>query len=143
MSAKTFLKVHFYNTDEMGVVHHANYIRWFETGRVEYLRSVGITLNEMIEDGYLFPITEIQAKYLHSAKFDDDLEIETIAVALTKAKMEFNYKIRRVGEEKILVEGYSKNVFTNKITGKITRLPEKYFSKLEQAMKEELKFSGE
>ena len=138
MSVKTKLRVHFYDTDTMGVVHHANYMRWFETGRVEYLRSIGITLTEMMSDGILFPITEVRAKYLHSAKFDDDLELETTALELTKVKMEFNYKIRRQSDEKILVTGYSQNVFTNSATGKISRLPEKYFSKLEKAMIEEM-----
>ena len=130
---KTNLRVHFYDTDTMGVVHHSNYIRWFETGRVEFLRTLGIELNEMMDDGILFPIVEIQAKYLHSAKFDDELEIETTATALTKVKMEFNYKIRKVGDEKILVEGFSRNVFTDLKSGKIIRLPEKYLAKLEKA----------
>ena len=138
MSVKTFLRVHFYNTDEMGVVHHANYVRWFETGRVEYLRSIGITLNEMIEDGFLFPITEVRAKYLHSAKFDDELELETTAIELTKIKMEFNYKISRVSDGQILAKGFTQNVFTDASTGKITRLPRKYFERLEEAMKKEL-----
>ena len=65
--------------------------------------------------------------------FDDELEIETTAAALTKVKTEFNYKIRKVGEEKILVEGFSRNVFTDLKTGKIIRLPEKYLAKLEKA----------
>ncbi len=99
---KINLRVHFYDTDTMGVVHHSNYIRWFETGRVEFLRTLGIDLNEMLHDGILFPIVEIQAKYL----------------------------IRRAGQEKILVEGFSRNVFTDAVTGKICKLPEKYFSKL-------------
>ncbi len=128
---KIKLRVHFYDTDTMGVVHHSNYIRWFETGRVEFLRAIGIDLNEMMNDGIVFPIVEIGAKYLNPAKFDDELEMETTAAALTKAKMEFNYKIRKVGEEKILVEGFSRNVFTDAETGKITRLPDKYFSKLQ------------
>ena len=130
MTVKTFWRGHFYDTDTMGVVHHSNYIRWFETGRVEFLRNIGIDLNEMMNDGVLFPIVEIQAKYFSPAKFDDELEMETTAAALTKVKMEFNYKIRRAGEEKILVEGFSRNVFTDAATGKICRLPEKYFAKL-------------
>ena len=52
--------VNFYDTDAMAVVHHSNYIRWFETGRVAYLRKYGITLGEMMEDGYVFPITEVR-----------------------------------------------------------------------------------
>lgn len=133
MTNKISIRVHFYNTDEMGVVHHANYIRWFETGRVEFLRSLGITLGDMMSDGILFPIVEVRAKYFHPAKFDEELEIETTAVALTKAKMEFNYTIRRAQTNEILAEGFSRNVFTSAKTGKITRLPEKYFSKFPAA----------
>ena len=61
-------RVNFYDTDAMAVVHHSNYIRWFEIGRVEFLRMLGITLNDMMEDGYVFPITDVKCKYLHPAK---------------------------------------------------------------------------
>lgn len=132
MTVKTLHRVKFFDTDVMGVVHHANYIRWFETGRVEFLRAIGIDLNEMMNDGILFPIVEIGAKFHAPAKFDDELEIETTAEALTKAKMKFNYVIRRRGENKILAKGTSTNVFTN--DGKICRLPEKYFSRLAQGL---------
>lgn len=130
---KINLRVNFYDTDLMGVVHHSNYIRWFETGRVEFLRSLGIDLNEMMSEGILFPIVEIQAKYHSPAKFDDTLELEIIPAVMTKVKWEFEYKIRKVGDEKILVEGFSRNVFTDLKSGKIIRLPEKYFKKLETA----------
>lgn len=133
MTHKTYRRVRFYDTDEMGVAHHANYLRWFENGRVEFLRAVGITLNEMVDDGILFPIVEISAKYFHPARFDEEIEIETTGVAITKAKWEFSYTVRRVSDGEILVEGFSRNVFTNAATGKITRLPEKYFSKFPAA----------
>ena len=110
----------------MEVVHHANYIRWFEIGRVEYLRSIGIILTDMMSDGLLFPITKIDAQFHAPAHFDDILEIETTATALTKAKMEFEYRILR--DDTVLVTGHSQNVFTNKETGKITRLPDKYYN---------------
>ena len=125
--------VNFFDTDTMGVTHHSNYIRWFEIGRVEYLRAIGIDLNAMMADGILFPITKIEAQYHSPSYFDNILAIDTTAVALTKAKMEFEYKIHRVDEEKILVTGFSQNVFTNKETGKITRLPEKYYSLMQNA----------
>ena len=128
MFVTTLYRVKFYDTDTMGVVHHSNYIRWFETGRVEFLRTLGIDLNEMMSDGILFPIIEVGAKFHAPARFDDELEIETTAEALTKAKMKFNYVIRRRGEDKILAEGTSTNVFTN--DGKICRLPDKYFERL-------------
>ena len=128
MFVTTLYRVKFFDTDTMGVVHHSNYIRWFETGRVEFLRTLGIDLNEMMNDGILFPIVEVGAKFHAPAHFDDELEIETTAEALTKAKMKFNYVIRRRGEDKILAEGTSTNVFTNE--GKICRLPDKYFERL-------------
>ena len=127
MTVKTLHRVKFYDTDVMGVVHHANYIRWFETGRVEFLRTIGIDLNEMMSDGILFPLVEVTAKFHAPAKFDDELEILTTAEALTKAKMKFNYNIYRRGEDKILAEGTSMNVCTS--GGKICRLPEKYYSR--------------
>lgn len=133
MTHKTYRRVRFYDTDEMGVAHHANYLRWFENGRVEFLRAIGITLGEMVDDGILFPIVEVSAKYFHPAKFDDEIEIETTGEAITKAKWDFSYKVRRVSDGEILVEGFSRNVFTNAATGKITRLPEKYFSKFPAA----------
>ena len=128
MTIKIQYKVHFFDTDTMGVVHHSNYIRWFEIGRVEYLRSIGIDLNDMMLDGILFPITKGEAQYHSPAYFDDLLEIETTAVALTKAKMEFEYKVFRNGDDKVLVTGFTQNVFTNKESGKITRLPDKYYN---------------
>ena len=132
MTVTTLHRVKFFDTDAMGVVHHSNYIRWFETGRVEFLRRLDITLTEMMNDGILFPLVEVNAKFHAPAKFDDELEIVTTAEALTRAKMKFNYEIRRCGEEKILVEGTSTNVFT--VGGKICRLPEKFFSRLEKGL---------
>ena len=130
-------RVNFYDTDAMAVVHHSNYIRWFEIGRVEFLRMLGITLNDMMEDGYVFPITDVKCKYLHPAKFDDVLVIETKPTALTKIKMAFDYRIYLASDpETIMVEGHTQNVFTSMETGKITRLPEKYYDKLAKAMKE-------
>ncbi|WP_027397321.1 acyl-CoA thioesterase [Anaerovibrio lipolyticus] len=123
-------KVNFYDTDAMAVVHHSNYIRWFEIGRVEFLREAGITLNQLMDDGYVFPITEVSAKYVNSAKFDDELIIETTPEALTKAKMAFTYRILRASDDTLLVTGRTQNVFTSMETGKITRLPETYYNKL-------------
>ena len=130
MTIKTNYQVHFYDTVTMGVVHHSNYIRWFEIGRVEYLRKINIDLNEMMADGILFPITKVEAQFHSPARFDDILEIETTATALTKAKMEFEYKVFRSGEDKVLVTGFTQNVFTNKETGKITRLPDKFYERM-------------
>ena len=134
MVSTSIHRVSFYDTDAMGVVHHSNYIRWFEIGRVKFLRSIGITLGEMMDDGYVFPITEVRCKYIASGKFDDVLRIETTPVALTKAKMEFSYKIYRDSDNTLLVEGFTQNVFTHKDNGHITRIPDKFYLKMRDAV---------
>ena len=123
--------VNFYDTDAMSVVHHSNYIRWFEVGRVEYLRSIGITLGALMEDGFVFPITDVPGY------FDDVVLIETTPTALTKAKMAFDYRIFRKADGTLMVTGHSQNVFTRRDTGHITRLPEKYYTILQAAMQKE------
>lgn len=134
MVLETEHKVNFYDTDTMAVVHHSNYIRWFEIGRVELLRAVGITLGEMMEDGYVFPITDVSAKFHSPGYFDDELIIETTPTALTRAKMAFDYRILRKSDRTLLVTGHTQNVFTEKATGKITRLPAKYFERLAKGL---------
>ena len=136
MVTRTRHHVNFYDTDAMAVVHHANYIRWFEIGRVDFLRAAGITLGELMEDGYVFPITDVSAKYVSPGRFDDMLVIVTKPSALTRVKMAFDYEIRREADDGLLVTGHTQNVFTNRATGKITRLPEKYYDKLKAALAE-------
>jgi acyl-CoA thioester hydrolase len=124
--------VNFYDTDAMAVVHHSNYIRWFEIGRVEYLRSIGITLNQLMDDGFVFPITEVRAKYVSPGRFDDVVLIETTATALTKVKMAFDYRILRKSNGELMVTGHSQNVFTTKGYGQYYPLAGKVLYDIER-----------
>jgi len=123
-------RVRFVETDLMGVVHHANYLRWFEMGRVAYLRAAGVELNELMAAGYVFPITEVQCKYKNSAKFDDEFEIQTTMTDFSKAKMAFSYAVVRKNDGLVLAVGKTQNVFTN-MAGKITRLTDEYYNKID------------
>lgn len=113
----------------MGVVHHANYLRWFEMGRVAYLRACGITLGELMDAGIIFPLTEVQAKYKNSCTFDDEFEVQVKMSAFNKAKMEFTYKVIRLRDNAVAVEGYTRNLFTDK-DGRITRLAPEWYDKI-------------
>ena len=132
--SKTKIYVNFYDTDAMAVVHHSNYIRWFECGRVDFLKENGLTLGELMDDGYSFPITEVSASYHSPGYFDDNLIVETVPTALTKAKMAFDYRVVRESDGELLVTGHTQNVFTKKETGKITRIPDKFYLRLKAAM---------
>ena len=127
-------RVNFYDTDAMAVVHHANYIRWFEIGRVEFLRALGITLDDLMAAGYVFPLTDVSAKFVAPGKFDDELAIVTRPTALTKVKMAFDYEVRRRADGELLVLGHTQNVFTSKETGRICKLPEEFYEKLHAAL---------
>jgi acyl-CoA thioester hydrolase len=129
-------RVRFVETDLMAVVHHSNYLRWFEMGRVEYLRQAGIDLNDLRAAGYLFPITKVQCEYKQSAYFDDEYEVRTTLTAASRAKMVFSYEVVRIKDGALLVTGSSQNVFTG-VNGKIARLPAEYFDKIKKAYDEE------
>jgi len=130
-------KVRFAETDMMGVVHHANYFRWFEVGRVEYLRQAGIYLLELMAQGIVFPITDVSCQYKASAQFDDTISIETTMAELSRAKMVFTYRVIREADGKLLAEGRTQNVFTDN-QGRIIRLEPKVLEKLDSMYRQEL-----
>lgn len=129
-------KVRFVETDMMGVVHHSNYFRWFEMGRVEYLRQAGISLWDLMNEGIVFPITKVDCEYRSSARFDDYILIETTMNALSRAQMTFSYRVVKEADGSLLAYGHTQNVFTGE-KNKIIRLPMKYYQKLELLFKNE------
>lgn len=131
-------RVRFVETDMMGVVHHSNYLRWFEMGRVAYLRAAGVELLDLIENGFLFPITEVTCKYKNSARFDDELVIRATMAEFTKAKMTFAYEIVRAADEVVLAVGKTTNAFTN-LEGKVTRLTHKYYDRIAALYEQDMK----
>ena len=123
-------RVRFVETDLMGVVHHSNYLRWFEMARVEYLRTANVLLPDLIADGILFPITEVQCKYRQSAYFDEMIRVEARLVDFSRAKLCFAYRVVRETDNVLLAEGTTQNVFTDE-KGRVIRLPQLYFERIE------------
>ena len=123
-------RVRFVETDLMGVVHHSNYLRWFEMARVEYLRTADVLLPDLIADGILFPITDVQCKYRQSAYFDEKIRVEARLVDFSRAKLCFAYRVVRETDNVLLAEGTTQNVFTDD-KGRIIRLPQLYFDRIE------------
>lgn len=119
-------RVRFSETDLMAVVHHTNYLRWFEAGRVAYFREAGIDLNALQKAGYMIPIVDVQAHFRQSARFDDIYEVQTTLVKVSRITIEFSYQIFRKSDGALLVEGTSRNAFVN-LEGKPERLTGEYF----------------
>lgn len=127
------IRVIYADTDAMGIVYHTNYIKWFEIGRTELLRGMGIVYAEMESQGYNLPLTEAYCHYLLPARYDQIIILETEMEYLKRASMKFNYTISDEDKEKILVEGYTVHACTNNL-GKIVRLPSFIVEKLNEQM---------
>lgn len=130
-------KVRFVETDMMGVVHHSNYFRWFEMGRVEYLKEAGIYLLELMANDIVFPITDVSCQYKASARFDDYILLETSMAELSRAKMVFTYRVAREADGLLLATGRTRNLFTDS-KGKVIRLPAKYYDPLRSVAQSDL-----
>lgn len=97
------------DTDQMGVVYYANYLRWFEMGRTELLRQIGAAYSAVEEAGFFFPVTEVSCRYLKPARFDDEITVETTLTALGRATLDFSYKITRKNDGQTLAEGWTRH----------------------------------
>lgn len=131
---QTNYRVIYADTDNMGIVYHANYLKWFEVGRTEMFRHYGLTYKAIEGKGFYLPVSEVYCKFLSSAEYDDVITIETSVDTSMRAGMKFDYRIFRVEDGENLVRGFTKHAFVNK-EGRIVRPPDfiKALLKKEQA----------
>ncbi len=122
LTHRTTCRVIYGDTDKMGVAYHANYLRWFEMGRSEMFRHLGLTYREMEEKGVSLPVSEVWCKYIAPARYDDMLTIEITLDTGVKAGMKFDYAIYRQPDEQLLVRGYTRHACING-DGKVIRPP--------------------
>lgn len=106
-------RVQYYETDRMGIVHHSNYIRYFETARTEYIRSVGLPYDKIEELGVLIPVLAVSAEYKNPAVYDEVLTLSCSMVKLAYASFEMEYEIRNAETGQLHVRGHSKQAFTD------------------------------
>ncbi len=100
------VRVRYGETDQMGVVYHAEYLRYFEVGRTELLRERGLSYRELEARGVLLAVVEAGCKYHTSARYDDVLAIETTLSERGKARVRFDYAIRR-GDGELVASGFT------------------------------------
>jgi acyl-CoA thioester hydrolase len=122
------LRVRYQETDQMGVVYHANYLNWFEIGRTEWVRQTGIFYKEMEARGLLLPLTELEVKFKQPALYDEWITVCTRMAELSAIRVRFESRIiatditqtygsRFEGDEppgKLLVEGVTRHVWVNR-----------------------------
>jgi acyl-CoA thioester hydrolase len=141
MPVTTQARVRYAETDQMGIVYYANYLVWFELGRVELLRSLGLAYSQLEkEHECILPVIEATCRYRSPARYDDEILIETRPALLRGSVLKFAYQIYRKanqeGEErKLLAEGETVHVVCD---DQLQRkpLPEKYAAALRKLMAE-------
>lgn len=120
--AETTFHVRYAETDAMGIVHHAAYIVYFEEGRSEYIRQRGSSYADFERSGYYLAVTEVHARYLQSARYDDKLTIRCWVSKARSRSLEFEYEIVDAETGDIRMTGNSKHICIDR-EGNIARIP--------------------
>ena len=122
ISFETKIRVEYHHTDQMGIVHHSNYIKFFEVARTEWLRAIGLTYAEMERRGVMMPIVEVNIKYRQPAYYDELISVTASVDELPMARMSFKYEIR--GEDgRDIATGSTTLGFIDKETRRPQRAP--------------------
>jgi acyl-CoA thioester hydrolase len=121
-SHETRCRVRYADVDQMGVAYHANYLRWFEVGRSEMFRSLGLPYRVVEERGILMPVSEVFCKFVSGARYDDVLIIETRLDSSIRAGMKFEYRIFTESGGELVAKGYTLHAFVDS-QGRVVRPP--------------------
>ena len=114
-------KVQYYETDMMGITHHANYIRWMEEARTHFLERIGFPYDALEKRGFLSPVRALSCKYLRPCTFGDEIRIAIAVAAFNGVVLTFSYDMRNAATGEQVCEAASEHVFVKK-DGGIVRL---------------------
>ncbi|HLV15149.1 MAG TPA: thioesterase family protein [Xanthomarina sp.] len=123
------IRVRYGETDQMGVVHHANYALYLEMGRTEWLRKKGISYKEMEDDGVMLPVVSMSLNYKKSALYDEVIKVKTLLKKEPSVRIEFEYEITNEAGE-LLVTATTVLAFIDMKTKRPIKCPDYIFEKL-------------
>ena len=130
------IRVRYAETDQMGVVYHANYVIWFEVGRVELLRKLGFRYRDMeAKDDCHIAVADLSCRYRAPALYDDEIVVRTHLKNVRDSLLHFGYEVLRASDGVLLAEGETTHVV---VDGKFQKraLPEKYRAVFRKAIRE-------
>ena len=107
-------KINYYETDQMAIVHHSNYIRFFEEARVSFMEQVGYPYERLESEEILSPVIAVSCKYMHPVRFGDTIRIYVKLTSVTKVKCAFAYEIRDLATDEIRAKGTSEHGFVTR-----------------------------
>ena len=130
----TQVRVRYADTDQMKFVYYGKFFEYFEQGRSDLLRSIGLPYPEIEAMGLMLPVIEAHATYKLPAKYDDLINIVTCLREPPVARVRLDYEVFREGETVLLADGYTIHSFLNAKTGRPTRAPAQFLETLQHAM---------
>jgi len=119
----THVRVRYAETDQMGIVYHANYLVWMEIARTEICAAMGFRYKDLESDGVLMAVTEAHCRYLSAAKYDDEISVTAILTEANRRFFAFDYEISCEGRK--VASGQTRHIFLSREL-RPTRLPDKY-----------------
>lgn len=122
--SETKLTTRYGETDQMGIIYHANYINYYEVARTEMIREMGYPYQTMESDGIMMPVIEVQCKYHRPAYYDEELTIRTIVKELPTSRITFHYEIYNEKQE-LINTGIAVMAFMDSKTRRPCRPPQK------------------
>ncbi len=128
-SHSTKIRVRYADTDQMGYMYYGNYAEFYEVGRVEMLRSLGMTYKSMEESGIIMPVTELKCKYIKPALYDEEITVNVFIDKMPALRIHFRYELYNEKEELINI-GETTLVFINKDMNKPCLPPADFLGKL-------------
>jgi acyl-CoA thioester hydrolase len=130
---ETRIRVRYAETDQMGIVYHANHFIWFEVGRVEFLRQLGFSYKDMEQqDNCFIAVVDARCRYKAPAIYDDEIIVRTWLKNIRESVIHFGYELVRSGDGTVLAEGETTHIVADAQMRKTT-LPEKYVKVFREA----------
>lgn len=130
----TPIRIRYADTDQMRFVYYGKFFEYFEQGRSDLMRAIGLPYPEIEAMGLLLPVIEAHATYKQSAKYDDLINVVTYLREPPVARVRIDYEVFREGETELLADGYTIHSFVNAKTGRPTRAPVQFLEALQLAM---------
>ena len=130
----TKIRVRYGETDQMGYMYYGNYAQFYEVGRVEMLRSMGLTYSGMEASGIMMPVVELSCKYLKPALYDEEITVKVIMKEMPRIRIHFNYELYNEKQE-LINTGETPLVFINMTTNRPCLAPEDFRDKLKAFFK--------
>jgi acyl-CoA thioester hydrolase len=128
ISSETKIRVRYADTDQMKMIYHSKYLEYFEQGRSDLLRAIGLPYPKIESMGFYLPVIEAHAKFIKAGRYDDLLTVRTMLSEMPQVRVTIEYAVMNEESQELLVAGYTVHGFVDATNGKPTRPPVEFLA---------------